>query len=229
MFFVRGPMLPAWFVALRRFPPALLREEMTRNLDFCAATLCTTLGLVFASCLVGCGGPVAFIDKEPITVAGSPPPQPPAPRRVEVKADRIQINDKILFNVDKATIRPESNGLLAEIISVIKENPHIKKLSIEGHTDSDGTDDYNQKLSDKRAESVKKYLITNGIAAAMLASAGFGESRPISDNDSDAGKEKNRRVEFIITEQEQQTKVFMEDPKTGERTEVTGDAAGGAQ
>ncbi len=194
-------------------------------------TWASILTLTVAVALTACGGPVAFADREPIKVAGTPPaPPPPAekkPKRVEVTEDRIEINDKILFDFDKASIKPESHGLLDEIIQVIKEHPHIKKISIEGHTDSDGTDEYNQKLSEQRARSVARYLTRGGIPADMLTSNGFGETRPIADNDSDEGKEKNRRVEFIITEQEEVTKVFLEDPVTGKRTEVDEASQGG--
>jgi OOP family OmpA-OmpF porin len=103
---------------------------------------------------------------------------------------------------------------------VIKENPHIKKISIEGHTDSDGSYNYNLKLSDDRSASVMKYLTDHGIDAGRLASRGFGESKAIAPNDTEEGKEKNRRVEFLITEQEEVTKTYELDPKTGERREV---------
>src|SRR5215217_1062276 len=101
----------------------------------------------------GCGGTIQFADDRPIQVVGTlpPPPPPPKPERVVVKKDRIEINEKIQFDFDKATIKPESNDLLNEIVSVIKKNPQIKKLSIEGHTDSDGSDKYNQSLSERRA------------------------------------------------------------------------------
>lgn len=178
---------------------------------------------------VACGGPAQFVDDRPILVVGTPPPPPPPPpkpQRVEVKADRIQINEKIQFDFDKATIRSESHDLLNEIVSVIKKNPHIKKISIEGHTSSEGSDKYNQSLSDKRAASVRQYLVEHGIADGMLTSAGFGESRPIADNDTDAGKEKNRRVEFMITEQDEVTQVYEVDPTTGERKLVQDPAKG---
>lgn len=184
-------------------------------------------GLVVGQSLVltgACSGPMTFVDDRPIAILGDPPappaPPPAKPQRVEVKQDRIQINDKILFDVDKATIKPESHDLLNEIVRVIQQNPHIKKLSIEGHTDSDGSDKHNQKLSDARAASVRQYLVDHGITADKLTSAGFGESKPIASNDTADGKEKNRRVEFLITEQDEITKVYEVDPKTGERKEV---------
>jgi outer membrane protein OmpA-like peptidoglycan-associated protein len=193
-------------------------------------------GMVLLSALafaVGCGGPIQFADDRPIRVAGTPPPPPPPepkpPERVVVKKDRIEITEKIQFDFDKATIKPESHGLLNEIASVIKKNPQIKKLSIEGHTDSDGSDKYNQKLSERRAAAVRQYLVENGISDEMLTSTGFGESRPIADNSSEEGKEKNRRVEFLITDQEEVTQVFEVDPATGERRAVSQPNPGSAQ
>ena len=200
-------------------------ESFWRSGTWATVSLCAAL-LLFS----GCGGPVSFVDEQPIPVAGTPPPPPPVvkkPERVEVKQDRIAINDKILFDFDKATIKPESHGLLDEIVQAIKDHPHIKKISVEGHTDGDGTDEYNQGLSERRAQAVTNYLTAGGIPADMLTSKGFGESRPIADNESEAGKAENRRVEFIITEQDEVTKVYLEDPETGERTEVIDEGKGG--
>lgn len=186
----------------------------------------------FAAVLVvvgsfGCGGTMAFSDSSSIAVTGDPPappkaeaPPPPKPKRVEVTADKIVITEKIQFDYDKATIKPESHGLLDEIVTVIKENPHIKKLSIEGHTDSDGSDKYNLKLSDDRSKAVMSYLTEHGVEIDRLTAKGFGESKPIATNDTDDGKEQNRRVEFLITEQELVKKTYEIDPKTGERKEV---------
>ena len=189
------------------------------------------VGIVVA--LSGCSGTMAFSDTSSIAIEGTlppPPPPPPAPKpepppppkRVEVTADQIVIHDKILFEVDKAVIRTESYSLVDEITQVVKDNPQIKKLSIEGHTDGDGSEKYNQTLSDKRAAAVMQYLVDHGVPADRLASKGFGESKPIADNATAEGKEKNRRVEFIITEQDQVKKTFEVDPKTGEQHEVTG-------
>lgn len=181
--------------------------------------------LMAAQSLVGCCGQMVFSDSSALTIVGTPPPPPepppppppPKPKRVEVTADKIVIKEKIQFDVDKATIKPESHSLLNEIVSVIKENKQIRRLSIEGHTDSDGSDRYNQKLSDNRSASVKKYLVDHGIDEGMLDSKGHGESKPIASNDTEEGKEKNRRVEFLITAQDEVREVYEVDPKTGKK------------
>lgn len=102
----------------------------------------------------------------------------------------------ILFDVNKADIKPTSMGTLNEITSLLKNNPDLK-FSIEGHTDSDGDDAANMKLSQQRAESVKKQLVSMGIDASRLSCKGFGESKPMDNNTSPEGKANNRRVEFV--------------------------------
>jgi OOP family OmpA-OmpF porin len=201
-----------------------LRSGRSQRSELAALVLVASVACIAS----GCGGTMAFADESSLVVTGEPPappapppePEPPAPKRVEVTADKIVIKEKIQFDVDKTTIKPESNGLLDEITQVIKDNPRIKKIAIEGHTDGDGSDKYNLKLSDGRAKAVMEYLVTHGIEAGRLTAKGFGESKPIASNDTPEGKEQNRRVEFLITEQEELTKTYEIDPKTGKRREV---------
>jgi outer membrane protein OmpA-like peptidoglycan-associated protein len=200
---------------------------MTKKHGLILFALLTGGVLLAAQSLVGCCGEMVFSDSSTLNIAGTPPPppEPPPPppppppekKRVEVTADKIQINEKIQFDYNKSTIKPESHDLLNEIVSVIKENPQIRRLSIEGHTDADGSDKYNQKLSEGRAKSVKDYLVEHGIDEGMLDSKGLGESKPIADNETPEGKEKNRRVEFMITAQDEVKEVYEVDPKTGEK------------
>lgn len=164
--------------------------------------------------LSACGGVTKFSDTTAIAVKGPAPEAPPAappkialspalkPKRVEVMADRIDIKEKIQFELDKATIKSESNDLLDEITKVFSENPQIKKVEIIGHTSDEGADKYNKTLSEKRAQAVVAYLTSHGIDKNRLVAKGLGESKPIADNKSEEGKEKNRRVEFLIVEQD---------------------------
>ncbi|WP_437334613.1 OmpA family protein [Sorangium sp. So ce394] len=153
-----------------------------------------------------CGGVTAFEGGRAFAIAGTPPPPPPPPppekKRVEVTEKQIVINEKILFEHDKAVIRTESHSLLNEVVDTIKKHPHIKKIAIEGHASSDGADEHNLKLSDRRAKAVMEYLVQHGIPQGMLTAKGFGETKPIADNESEEGREKNRRVEFNIVEQD---------------------------
>ena len=129
------------------------------------------------------------------------PPEPPPPvkfRKAKVVGNKIVITEKVMFDTAKASIKSESEGLLNDVASVIKEHKGIKKIRIEGHTDSDGKDKYNKKLSQNRADSVKDFLVNIGIDAGMLEAVGYGEEKPIASNDTNDGKEKNRRVEFNI-------------------------------
>lgn len=103
----------------------------------------------------------------------------------------------ILFNTGKSSIREQSNEVLKEIIAILQEYPNAK-FSIDGHTDSVGSAGMNQKLSDARANQVKKYLVDNGIDEFRLSSEGFGEEKPISSNKTKNGRLQNRRVEINL-------------------------------
>jgi outer membrane protein OmpA-like peptidoglycan-associated protein len=125
---------------------------------------------------------------------------------VEIQSDRIAIKDKVHFDFDKATIQRRSYGLLDQVARVILEHPEILAVSIDGHTDSQGSAEYNRDLSQRRAAAVREYLIQKGVAPERLQARGFGEDRPIESNATNAGRAANRRVEFLTRygEDEQQ-------------------------
>lgn len=106
------------------------------------------------------------------------------------------VTNEIYFVFDRADLKPESMSIVQEIASMMQEHPQVR-LSVEGHTDDQGSDTYNQELSGQRAEAVRQALIGLSIAPDRLKSQGFGESKPVADNGSDAGRAKNRRVEFV--------------------------------
>ena len=203
--------------------------------------LTVPVGAAFAlAALSGCAGTKVFEGQTALAVMGTPPaaPAPPPPEpapepkpeepppRVEVRDNKIEIREKIQFEYNKSKIKEESHGLLNEIADVIKKNPHIQKIQVEGHASSDGNDNYNMRLSSARAKAVRTYLVGKGIKAEKLVAKGFGETKPIADNATDEGKEKNRRVEFNILEQDV-TKKKVEIDAKGKEKVVEEKKAGG--
>jgi len=172
---------------------------------------------------MGCGGTTTFQDTTPIRIAVAPPAppppkqaDPPVEKKVVLRDNHIEINEKIQFALAKSEILSASFGLLDEVAKVIQENPHIQQISIEGHASDEGDDKYNLNLSKLRAESVRAYLISKGVAKDRLTATGFGEAKPLVANDtSEAAREKNRRVEFNITKQEVTKEKVEIDPSTG--------------
>jgi outer membrane protein OmpA-like peptidoglycan-associated protein len=140
------------------------------------------------------------------------------PSRVYFEESALKITEKILFASNKSTIDKRSFGLLDDIAKVLAKYPGVKKIQVEGHTDSDGKDDANLKLSQDRVDAVVKYLVGKGVAAERLVAKGFGETKPVGDNATKEGKEANRRVEFQILEQDL-------GPKLQKRVEKMQDAA----
>ncbi|MBI2800777.1 MAG: OmpA family protein [Gammaproteobacteria bacterium] len=130
------------------------------------------------------------------TPPAPPPPPLPAPAAPEVGSKIVSL-EGTNFDFNKATLRPEAIAKLDHAVAVMTENPAIK-VSVEGHTDSVGSDAYNQKLSERRAQAVVSYLTSKGINAARLTSVGYGESRPVASNDTADGRAHNRRVDLVI-------------------------------
>ncbi len=109
--------------------------------------------------------------------------------------------DNIEFEFGSSKLTTSSHTILDQIASVLKANGNDKKVSIRvnGHTDSTGPEEYNQVLSEQRAESVKKYLVSKGVSESNISVKGYGESNPIASNDTATGRAQNRRVEFQIS------------------------------
>jgi OmpA-OmpF porin, OOP family len=118
---------------------------------------------------------------------------------VVVTKTKIEIKQTVYFEFNKATIKPVSFPLLNEVAQALKDNPTIK-VEVQGHTDSVGNDKNNLKLSQKRAESVRTYIIKQGVDSGRMVPKGYGENVPIADNRTADGRSQNRRVEFVITE-----------------------------
>ncbi|MCK6508901.1 OmpA family protein [Myxococcota bacterium] len=123
---------------------------------------------------------------------------------VKVTKDKIEILQKIFFAFNRDTIQRKSFGVLDQVVSVLKSRPELR-VRIEGHTDDRGRRAYNVGLSDRRAKSVRKYLIKKGIDEGRLEAKGFGPDKPIVANDTKQNRATNRRVEFNIINKDQAT------------------------
>jgi outer membrane protein OmpA-like peptidoglycan-associated protein len=109
----------------------------------------------------------------------------------------VSFDSGLLFDFDSATLRPEGYDNLRKLTTIIKRD-NDTTLMIVGHTDSRGNEDYNLRLSERRAESASTFMISQGLASSRIHIIGRGELEPISDNETDAGRQKNRRIEVAI-------------------------------
>lgn len=132
----------------------------------------------------------------PAAAAPAPAPPPPAPSLRSQLATGRATAQGILFDSGKATLRPESASTLEEMLTLLKEEPALR-LRIEGHTDDAGDAAANRKLSERRAAAVKAWLVSHGVAARRLQSAGLGASHPVAPNDTPENRARNRRVELV--------------------------------
>lgn len=117
---------------------------------------------------------------------------------VKITDRKLEIKDAVYFDTGKATLKPKSFPLLDQMATVINEHPEIAHVRVEGHTDNRSGREFNLRLSQARAESVRQYLITKGVAPGRLAAQGFGFDRPVADNATAEGRALNRRTEFMI-------------------------------
>src|SRR5256885_8334774 len=120
----------------------------------------------------------------------------PVYEKVIVKPDMLELKEKIQFAWNQAVIEKVSYPALDEVAKALSDNKGFK-ISIEGHASSEGMDDHNQSLSDKRALAVLQYIANKGVARDRLVSEGFSSSRPVQSNATESGREANRRVEFV--------------------------------
>jgi OmpA-OmpF porin, OOP family len=132
-----------------------------------------------------------------------PPEEKGCPKKhtlVSVTQEKIELHQAVFFATAKATIMPQSFDLLNEVADVLKSRPTMQ-VRVEGHTDTRGSRTTNMRLSQARADSVKAYVVSRGIDASRLVSVGYGPDKPIETNRTAAGRERNRRVEFMILQQ----------------------------
>jgi len=156
-----------------------------------------TKGLIVGGILLAIGGYFLYCKyKKPKPTIKKP--EDKKPEEAKILKDAY---DNLVFEFNKDVIKPTSYPFLDEVVSVLREEPNWT-LKLEGHTDNVGKEDYNLKLSKKRAESVKKYIESKGIMPSRITADGFGSTKPITDNTTEEGREKNRRVEFKIIKQQ---------------------------
>ncbi len=143
-----------------------------------------------------CGKPAAKPKPKPVAKPAEPAPVPPAPTKPVIET--VTLDGMAFFDFDKADLTAEDRAALDNIIEQLKTFATVSEIKITGHTDSIGSREYNQKLSEKRAEAVASHLISRGVNPALISTAGAGEDQPIADNSTAEGRAKNRRAVIDI-------------------------------
>jgi outer membrane protein OmpA-like peptidoglycan-associated protein len=158
----------------------------------------------WASPAFRCAAPAAPVAVAPPPPEPAPPPPEPAPEpakpTAQVQDEKIELSETVQFEEDSAVLVDRSKKLLDEVVQALTDHPEVKRIVIEGHTDSLASPKHNQKLSEQRVASVKAYLVGKGIDDKRLKTKGFGETKPIADNKTEEGRAQNRRVDFKIVE-----------------------------
>ena len=136
----------------------------------------------------------------PPPVAAAPPPPAPAAAEIaaiEPRRDPINISEKAQFGFDEAVLRAEDRQRLDAAVAQMKTLPEDATIQVTGHTDSIGSEKYNQELSMRRAQAAQEYLVSNGVDQKRIVLSGMGESNPVASNDTADGRAMNRRVEVV--------------------------------
>ncbi|MGH7895871.1 MAG: OmpA family protein [Candidatus Binatia bacterium] len=155
----------------------------------------TTRGAAIGGGIVGgaaLGALLGHLICDPVPEEPKPAPPPPPPAGTKI-SELPGAN----FDFNKATLKPEGKAKLDEAVQILNKYPDMK-ISVNGYTDSIGSDAYNLKLSERRAESAVAYLTSKGVAAGRLSVKGYGKSNPVADNKTEEGRARNRRVELIV-------------------------------
>ena len=152
-----------------------------------------------ADAVPGCDGEIAkpAPPPAPVVAAPAPTPAPPPPPPPAPVSEKVTFAADAFFDFDKSVLKPEGKAKLDDLASKL-QGMNLEVIIAVGHTDSIGTDAYNQKLSVRRAEAVKGYLVSKGIEANRVYTEGKGEKQPVADNKTAAGRAKNRRVEIEV-------------------------------
>ncbi|AUX43094.1 hypothetical protein SOCE26_045350 [Sorangium cellulosum] len=179
---------------------------------YVASVLCAVMMVGAAAATAGCTASASFKSGGEAKAPPPPPPAPePAPEPKEEKKPRprfkmtfklkgkeVQLPGPVVFETNSDRLLPESDEVLGIVDDFLKQRKDVTLLRIEGHTDSDGEDALNQTLSEKRAMSVARWLVAKGHDCKRFIAVGFGETKPVADNNTPDGKAQNRRTGFFI-------------------------------
>lgn len=169
---------------------------VTDSAGHCVRTSSWTKELAIPFCAPG------MFPKEEVKVAPPPPPPAPMPAPQPVLKS-VTLTGEALFDHDKSSLKPAGMRALDELAASLHRYQRVDSIRITGHTDSQGSEQYNQGLSERRADAVKAYLVSKGVPEALIETRGMGETQPVADNKTKEGRAKNRRVEIDIQATEQ--------------------------
>ena len=144
----------------------------------------------------------------------------PKNRISSLSSDRVDLSTQVPFEYKKSRLLRAAEFILDDVADLLFNNPQLKKLSIEGHTDDVGDDLDNKRLSEKRAVAVREYLISKGIPGHRLSTKGYGATRPISEDKSEEGRQKNRRIDFIVMEIDNSLRPIPVEPSLDEEDSI---------
>lgn len=139
-------------------------------------------------------GAMLCADRSPEPVAEPAPMPEPEPAPVPT-FEPVVLSSDVNFAFDRSELRPEAQSVLNNVAASLRQNPNVR-VNIEGHTDAVGSNEYNLGLSQRRADSVSSYLMSQGISGDRMRTIGYGEERPVATNETDQGRAMNRRVEI---------------------------------
>jgi OOP family OmpA-OmpF porin len=179
---------------------------------FVAPVLCAVMMVGMAAVSTGCTAKASVsAGTQPAKPPPPPPPPPPAkpaaepakpPARQKVtnfqmENGALKLPGPVVFETGKDVLKPESDAVLEVVVDYLEAKPEITLLRIEGHTDTDGKADANQKLSEGRSLAVARWLTGKGVDCKRLLPVGFGQTKPVADNNTPEGKAQNRRTSFV--------------------------------
>jgi len=166
-------------------------------------TSSTLIGAAIGAAAGGLAGAAIgnYMDKQEQSMRQALANSEAASIRREQEVLAVTFKSDFFFDVNSSTLLPAAYDELERVSKVLKQYPETN-IQISGHTDSTGSDDYNQKLSEKRAEAVKNALVGMGVNPSRITSIGYGKSKPIANNNTEAGRQQNRRVEIRIIPQQ---------------------------